>query len=95
MNRKEKRNQKKKKGSNLVELDLFKQKARERYIIKTATGRLMGLHLHVLHDEFGFGKKRLSKFVNATVKMTKAMVNGDFTDDELIQNALEEFNIRI
>lgn len=56
---------------------------------------MLGIPVMVLHDQFGFGRKRLEKFTDATLELYDSFEKDYITLDDLIQTIYEETSVKI
>ncbi|WP_288961787.1 hypothetical protein [uncultured Peptoniphilus sp.] len=63
--------------------------------IERATQLSMAVPIMVLRDEFGFGKKRIEKFVDAYMELYNAIDEGYLNLDDIIKTVNEETNVEI
>lgn len=60
-----------------------------------AFGAMLGLPLLALRDTFGFGKERLSRFMDDLINKYDSFERGYITLEDLINTAQEETGIKI
>lgn len=63
--------------------------------IERASQLSMAVPVMVLRDEFGFGKKRLDKFIDAYMKLYDAIDEGYLNLDDIIKTVNEETSVEI
>lgn len=63
--------------------------------IERATQLSMAVPIMVLRDEFGFGKKRIEKFVDAYMELYNAIDEGYLNLDDIIKTVNEETSVEI
>ena len=75
--------------------NLLSQKEREKILVEAAERANLIMTICVLHDCFGFGKKRINRFVDKYVELANSfqMKNEDLT--QINQELWERFDIKI
>lgn len=63
--------------------------------IERASQLSMAVPVMVLRDEFGFGKKRLDKFIDAYMELYDAIDEGYLNLDDIIKTVNEETSVEI
>lgn len=63
--------------------------------IREATNYSLAVPIMVLRDEFGFGKKRIDKFVDAYIKLYEAIDEGWLDINDIIKTINEETGVKI
>lgn len=63
--------------------------------IERASQYSMAVPIIVLRDEFGFGKKRIDKFVDAYIKLYEAIDEGWLDINDIIKTINEETGVKI
>lgn len=63
--------------------------------VEKASQYSMAVPIMVLRDEFGFGKKRLDKFIDAYMKLYDAIDEGYLNLDDIIKTVNEETSVEI
>lgn len=99
MNRKERRKQGVKQKTptyNLSkdQIEAVKQKA-VMEASKQAFILMLGIPLIVMRDEFGFGKKRLERFIDRAIDQYDSFDKGYITLDDLINTIFEETGVEV
>lgn len=61
------------------------QKHVEREVRRKTFIKLIALPLLTMHDEFGFGKKRLKKFATEFVRRLRDLDNNEFTLEQVVE----------
>lgn len=63
--------------------------------IEKASQLSMAVPIIVLRDEFGFGEKRIDKFVDAYIKLYEAIDEGWLDINDIIKTINEETGVKI
>lgn len=63
--------------------------------IERASQLSMTVPIMVLRDEFGFGKKRLDKFIDAYMELYNSIDEGYLNLDDIIKTVNEETSVEI
>lgn len=63
--------------------------------IKRATDLSMAVPMMVLRDEFGFGEKRIDKFIAAYIKLYDGIDEGYLDLNDIIKTINEETGVKI
>lgn len=56
---------------------------------------MLGLPLIVLHDKFGYGAKRLERFMDELIKQYEAFDEGRITLDDLLKTIETETGVKV
>lgn len=56
---------------------------------------MLGFPLIVLHDKFGYGKKRLERFIDELLKQYEAFDEGRITLDDLMETIEAETGVKV
>lgn len=56
---------------------------------------MLGIPVMALHDQFGFGRKRIEKFADAVLELYDSFEKGYVSLEDLIQTILEETGVKI
>lgn len=67
----------------------------DRMLISSAYKANMILGLTVLHDKFGFGQKRLERYIDEVVKLLESYNKGYISVQDLEEVLLEEVKLKI
>lgn len=71
----------------------------ELYFTRNATKRaivfIMGLPLHVLRNEFGFGRKRLRRFMDYFMRMWEQYERDEITLEDLAEFVEKETGVKV
>ena len=75
--------------------NLLPQKKREQLIMDSAEKANLILTICVLHDVFGFGKKRINRFVDCYKEVADSFQAGNENLNEINEDIWDRFGIKV
>lgn len=93
-NRAQGRKAKKPKIKQIVKEEIIKNQVK-RVAVDVTTSTIMAAVSIALHEELGFGQKRITRIVTAVSDLFGKVLEGETTIDEIQRIAVEELGIKI